>query len=98
MSIGRRPTRGIPEACGDRRSPSWRSGCRRRRSGDRTRRVVDAADALLGSSGPCEREDQRVVALQLAEPPYGVLVVGQRVVGKDAAGHNIATHGLTLLS
>ena len=40
-----------------------------------------------------EREDQRVVALQLAEPPHGVRVVGQLVVGKDASGHDVGTYG-----
>src|SRR6476620_2614003 len=39
-----------------------------------------------------EREDQRVVALQLAEPAHGIRVVGQLVVGKDAARHNVGTH------
>ena len=39
-----------------------------------------------------EREDQRVVALQLAELARRVRVVGQLVVGKRAAGHDVGTH------
>src|SRR6185312_7251506 len=44
-----------------------------------------------------EREDQRVVALQLAEPAHGIGVVGQLVVGKDPARHDVGTHSRLLL-
>src|SRR5256885_13111424 len=40
-----------------------------------------------------EREDQRVVALQLAEPAWRARVIGQLVVGKAAAGRDVRTHG-----
>ena len=40
-----------------------------------------------------EREDQRVAALELAERPDGAGVVGQRVIGEDAAGGDVGTHG-----
>ena len=40
-----------------------------------------------------EREDQRVVALELAEPPGDVRVVGQLVVGERAAGGDVGAHG-----
>jgi hypothetical protein len=44
-----------------------------------------------------ECEDQWVVTLQLAQAPHGFGVVRQLVVGKDAAGHNVGTHGQTPL-
>jgi hypothetical protein len=40
-----------------------------------------------------EREDQRVIALQLAQPPHGFGVVRQLVVGKDRAGHDVGSRG-----
>ena len=42
----------------------------------------------------CEREDQRVVALQLAEPSLLLGVIGQLVVRKYAARHDVGTHGV----
>ena len=48
---------------------------------------------LLGAVVPArEREDQRVVALDLAELSTSVLVIGQLVVGEGAAGDDVATH------
>ena len=40
-----------------------------------------------------EREDQRVVALQLAEPAWRARVIGQLVVGKGASGRDVSAHG-----
>jgi hypothetical protein len=40
-----------------------------------------------------EREDQRVAALEFAEPADGAGVVGERVIGEDAAGNDVGTHG-----
>jgi hypothetical protein len=42
-----------------------------------------------------EQEDQRVAALELAEPANGGSVVGQRVIREDAAGDDVGTHGMT---
>src|SRR4029453_205228 len=39
-----------------------------------------------------ECEDQRGVALQLAEPPHGFSVIGELVVGKEGAGDDVGTH------
>jgi hypothetical protein len=36
-----------------------------------------------------ERQDQGIVALQLAEPPRDVLVIGQLVIGERAAGCDV---------
>jgi hypothetical protein len=44
-----------------------------------------------------EREDQGIVALQLAEPPGDTRVVGQLVVRERAAGRDVEAHLLTLL-
>ena len=41
---------------------------------------------------PREREDQRVVALQLAEPARRVRVIGQLVIGKRGSGHHVRSH------
>src|SRR5579863_9430151 len=41
-----------------------------------------------------EREDQRVVALKFADLAQFARVIGQFVVGENASGHNIRTHGL----
>ena len=43
-----------------------------------------------------EREDQGVVALDLAELSRNVLVIGQLVVGEGAAGGDVAAHDLLL--
>ena len=43
-----------------------------------------------------EREDQGVVALDLAELSRNVLVIGQLVVGEGAAGDDVAAHDLLL--
>ena len=40
-----------------------------------------------------KREDQRIAALEFAERADGAGVVGQRVVGEDAAGDDVGTHG-----
>ena len=54
---------------------------------------------LLGAEVAAgEREDQRVVALYLAEPAHGVRVVGQLVVGEHAAGQRCPNASLALLS
>src|SRR5206468_2217061 len=42
----------------------------------------------------CEREDERVIALQRAELARRRSVIGQLVVGKHGAGHHVGTHGL----
>ena len=42
-----------------------------------------------------ERDDHRIAALQLAEPADGAGVVGQCVVGEDAADGDVGTHGMT---
>jgi hypothetical protein len=42
-----------------------------------------------------EREDQRVIALQLAESAQCARVVGQLVVGKGASGHDVRAHDFT---
>src|SRR5207249_4456383 len=42
-----------------------------------------------------EREDQRVLALQLAELAWGRCVIGQLVIGKGASGRDVRTHGRT---
>ena len=42
-----------------------------------------------------EREDQGIVALQLAELSGDVLVVGQLVVGERGAGLDVRAHGRT---
>ena len=39
-----------------------------------------------------EREDEGVVALQLAEPPRDVRMIGQLVVGERAAGGDVGAH------
>src|SRR5215211_2756905 len=39
-----------------------------------------------------EREDQRIVALQLAQPPRGPLMVGQLVIRERAAGCDVGAH------
>jgi len=41
------------------------------------------------------REDQRLAALHLAERRDGAGVVGQRVVGEDAARDDVETHSRT---
>ena len=52
---------------------------------------------LLGAVVPArEREDQGVLALDLAELSREVLVVGQLVVGEGAAGGDVAAHDLLL--
>ena len=54
---------------------------------------------LLGAVVPAgEGEDERVVALDLAEAAHSVHVIGQLVVGKSAAGCDVGTHGGTPLS
>ena len=40
-----------------------------------------------------QREDQRVAALQLAERADDAGVVRERVVGEDATGNDVGTHG-----
>src|SRR3954467_9095353 len=40
-----------------------------------------------------EREDQGIVALQLAEPSRDIRVIGQLVVRKRAAGGDVGAHG-----
>ena len=45
-----------------------------------------------------EGEDQRVVALDLAEPPGDVRVVGELVVGERAAGDDVGAHGVAFRS
>ena len=48
---------------------------------------------LLGTEvAPREREDQRVVALQVAEPARRACVIGQLVVGKRSSGHHVRSH------
>src|ERR1700758_2228248 len=42
-----------------------------------------------------EREDQRIVALKLAELAQFARVIGQFVVGENASWHNIRTHDST---
>jgi hypothetical protein len=42
-----------------------------------------------------ERQDQRIVPLQLAEPAGRFLVVGQLVVGEDPAGDDVGADGWT---
>src|SRR5690348_1282003 len=44
-----------------------------------------------------EREDQRVLALYLAELTLRARVIGQFVVGENGSGHNLRTHSWTLL-
>ena len=44
-----------------------------------------------------EREDQRVVALDLAEPPRDAVLVGQLVVGEGGAGNDVGAHRLDQL-
>jgi hypothetical protein len=44
-----------------------------------------------------EYEDHRVGPLQLAQPPPGLGVVGQLVVGEDPAGCDVGTHGVLLM-
>src|SRR6202034_4465772 len=44
---------------------------------------------------PRKRNDHRVTALDLAEPADRAGVVGQGVVGKDAAGGDVGTHGMS---
>ena len=39
-----------------------------------------------------EREDHRVVALQLAEPARRVRMIGQLIVGEDASGRHVRAH------
>jgi len=39
-----------------------------------------------------EREDQRVIALKLAELAQCTRVIGQLVVGKGASGHDVRPH------
>src|SRR5271168_363965 len=52
---------------------------------------------LLGAVVPArEREDQGVLALDLAELSRNVLVIGQLVIGKGAAGGDVAAHDLLL--
>ena len=41
-----------------------------------------------------EREDQGVVALQLAELARHFRVIGQLVVGNDAAGNDVRAHSI----
>ena len=41
-----------------------------------------------------EREDEGVVALQLAEPARDILVIGQLVVGEGGAGNDVGAHGI----
>src|SRR4029079_357797 len=54
---------------------------------------------LLGAVvPPGEREDERVLALDLAQAAQGPGVIGQLVVGERAAGCDIGTHGVTPLS
>ena len=43
-----------------------------------------------------EREDQGVLALDLAELSSNALVIGQLVVGEGAAGGDVAAHGSVL--
>jgi hypothetical protein len=43
----------------------------------------------------CEREDQRIAALDLAERADRAGVIGQRIVGEDAAGDDVGTHEVT---
>ena len=43
-----------------------------------------------------ERQDHRVLALELAEPAGDVLVVGQFVVGERAARDNVSAHSAVL--
>jgi hypothetical protein len=45
----------------------------------------------------CEREDQRVVALEFTELALFVRVIGQLVVGENASGHDVRAHGWTPL-
>jgi hypothetical protein len=40
----------------------------------------------------CQGEDQRVVALKLAEPAHHADVVGESIIGKDAAGSDVRSH------
>src|SRR5206468_1381337 len=43
-----------------------------------------------------EGQDQGVVALDLAEPPVGVGVVGELVVGEGSPGDDVGAHGVAL--
>ena len=47
---------------------------------------------------PRQCEDQRVVALELAELAYRVGVIRQGVVGEDSAGSDVGSHGSPPLS
>src|SRR5215217_1665784 len=42
-----------------------------------------------------EREDQRIVALQVAETPEGPRVIGQLIVRERAAGSDVGAHQST---
>src|SRR6202008_4120812 len=42
-----------------------------------------------------KREDQRVIALQFAEPALCICVVGQLVVRENPSGHDVRAHGWT---
>src|SRR5262249_53071014 len=42
---------------------------------------------------PRECENQRILALHLAEPPQSARIIGQFVVGKNTSGHDIRAHG-----
>ena len=44
---------------------------------------------------PGKHEYQGISTLQLAQAPRGAGVVGQRVIGEDATGNNVGTHGAT---
>ena len=44
---------------------------------------------------PRQREDQRVVALELAQPSHRVGVIRQSVVREGSARSDIRTHGMT---
>jgi hypothetical protein len=45
-----------------------------------------------------EREDHRVVALQLAKPARSARIVGQLVVGKGGSGHHVSAQLLSSFS
>src|SRR3954463_16582705 len=60
-------------------------------------RELEVLLVLLGAVVPArEREDQGVVALDLAELSRKALVIGQLVVGEGAAGGDVAAHDLLL--
>ena len=42
-----------------------------------------------------EREDQRIIALKFAEPAQRAGVIGELVVGKSGAGHDVRAHSWT---